>query len=75
MGDSYQQLLAEQQKFLYEAQNKEIDPEQYMNSRSTGTKIANAIGLLLGGISSGVLGGENPAMAAIKMHINNDIDA
>lgn len=55
--------------------NKEIDPNRYMNSRTTGTKIMNAIGLMLGGIGSGITGGENPAAAFIKDKINADIDA
>lgn len=54
---------------------KDIDPNHYMENRSTGTKVGQAFGLLLGGMSTGAHGGSNPAMDYINNQINRDIDA
>lgn len=68
-------LIAEQQHALKTWQEQpEINEGRLMANRSTGSKIANAIGLLAGGMSSGTLGGENPAVKAINENIARDID-
>lgn len=71
----YSKLNNERLGFVHDVDKLHVDPERYMNNRSTGAKIGNAIGLLLGGMSAGTLGGPNPAVVAINNHIERDIDA
>jgi hypothetical protein len=53
-----------------------IDPNNFWNTRSTGQKIAAAIGIALGGIGGGMSGhGGNTAMDVINKAIDRDIDA
>lgn len=52
-----------------------VDPDRYLNNRSTGTRIAQGIAMLIGGIGSGLTGQANPAMKFIDDSINNDIEA
>jgi hypothetical protein len=72
---AHQEITEKVNKVSQELLNKEIDPNRYMNSRTTGAKIMNAIGLMLGGIGSGITGQENLAASFIKDKINADIDA
>lgn len=71
----YQKLDEERQNLMHDVENNHIDPEHYMANQSTGAKIASSIGLILGGIGSGLTGGPNAAMEMLKMHVNNDIEA
>jgi len=77
--NTYQQTQKDdeaQLKTLFDGvKNSKVDPNRYWNNKSTGSKIAAGIGLLLGGISQGLGGGPNPAIAAINQHIQQDIDA
>jgi len=73
--NNYAQLDQERQNFQHDIQNGHIDPDRYLAHRSTGTKISNTIGLILGGIGSAITGQENPAMKLLKQHVDNDIDA
>lgn len=51
-----------------------IDPKHYQENMSSGSKVATAIGLLLGGISGGLNHtGINPAAEFLKDQINRDI--
>jgi len=52
-----------------------INPKQYVENMGAPKKIATAIGLILGGISAGRSGGQNPAMAFLENQINRDIDS
>lgn len=54
---------------------KDIDPNNYMKSLSGGQRAMTAIGLILGGIGSGLAGGENPAMQYLMKNVDKDIDA
>jgi hypothetical protein len=54
---------------------KDIDPNHYMENRDTSTKVGQAFGLLLGGMSTGAHGGPNPAMDYINKQIDRDIGA
>ena len=56
-------------------QNGHIDPNHYMANRSTGQKIAQAIGLFLSGIGSGMLHQENPMIKVLQSQIDNDIQS
>jgi hypothetical protein len=53
----------------------QINPNQYLENRSVGQKIANAFGLLAGGIKQGLIGGDNPAMTFMNNQIQRDIEA
>ena len=53
-----------------------IDPDRYMNSQSTGSKVGLAIGLLLGGLGQGLAQGkENRVLTMIQGKIKDDINA
>lgn len=55
--------------------NGMIDPNHLFNDQTTGQKMSTAIGLLLGGLSSGMTGQANPVMQFMNDQINRDIDA
>jgi hypothetical protein len=73
--DHYGELEKERQAFQQDIQNQHIDPKHYLSSMGTMSKISTGIGLLLGGMGSGVTGGENPAMTFLNKQIDRDIDA
>lgn len=52
-----------------------IDPNKYMHDKSTGQKIAAAIGIMLGGIGAGLTHGPNVGLGIIQKNIENDIEA
>lgn len=52
-----------------------VDPEHYFNSLSTGGKMRTAVGLILGGLGSGLTGQPNAALEMLNKHIDNDIKA
>lgn len=55
---------------------KEIDPERYWNSKSTGGKILATIGLALGSLGGGLTkSGQNIPLQMLNQSITNDIDA
>lgn len=51
----------------------EIDPHHFINSMSTGSKIATAIGIFLGGLGGG--GGANQVLDFVNKQIDRDIEA
>ncbi len=65
----------EQSVLQKKLQNGEVDPRRYFKNMNTGQRIASAIGLILGGIGSGL--GHTPNMAAEMMNkaVDNDIEA
>ena len=69
------ELQKERAALQKDVQDGHIDPQHYLNSRTTGQKISQAIGLFLGGIGSGLAGGENPAVKFIDSEIDRDIAA
>lgn len=69
------QLDQEGQAFLHDVQNGHIDPKHYLGDMSTGQKVATGIGLILGGIGSGLTGGENPVLKMLNSQIDRDIEA
>jgi hypothetical protein len=52
-----------------------INPERYMESKSSGAKMNTAIGLILGGIGGGITGQANPALDYINKQIDRDLEA
>lgn len=56
-------------------EDKKIDPQQYWNSKSAPGKVASIIGLILGGVGSGILRQENPALKYLNQQIDNDVKA
>lgn len=68
-------LEAERSNFVDDLNNGHIDPNHYMNSMGTGKRVATAIGLILGGMGSGITGGENPVLKFLNNQIDRDIDS
>lgn len=64
-----------QEALMSDYANGHINPNAYMESMGTGQRIKTAIGLLLGGISTGLGGKSNPAMDFLNAQIGRDIDA
>jgi hypothetical protein len=56
-------------------QDQKLDPNHYMNSLSTGGKIAAGIGMLLSGFGGGAAHQQSMAQQVIQNSINNDIEA
>lgn len=52
-----------------------INANHYMESKTAGGKVMSAIGLILGGIGSGLAGGENLAVKFLNQQIERDIEA
>jgi hypothetical protein len=68
-------IFAEVQEIQKELQTQKIDPNRVWGNKSTGGKIATAIGIILSGIGSGLTGGPNLAMQVIDGEIERDLDA
>lgn len=62
-----------QQDFLNDFGSGKIDPNHYMASKSDVGKVSTAIGLALGGLSSGLTGQPNPALEFLNKQIDRDI--
>jgi hypothetical protein len=58
-----------------EVEKGNIDPHQWWDQKSTGSKILTAIGMLFGGAGVGVSGHPELASQAINTAVNRDIDA
>lgn len=69
---AYQKRDAELERAFNE---KKIDPDRYYHNKSTGSRIASALGLILGGLGQGLVGGNNPAQEMIHNAIARDIEA
>ncbi len=74
-----QQIVQRAAQGDYELQkafeNKQVDPNHFWNSKTTGGKISAALGLILGGAGAGLTRGPNLAMDHINRMIEHDIDA
>lgn len=55
--------------------NGHINPRKYMDSMSTGGKLATGIGLILGGMGAGLTHGPNLAFKGLQDNIERDIQA
>lgn len=51
----------------------QIDPEHFVKNMSTGDKILNGLGLILGGMGAGLTGGPNLAFESMQRNIDRDI--
>lgn len=78
-ADAYHATLAQldqdQAKFNADHNNGMIDTDRYLKNMSTGGKIMTAIGLILGGMGSGLTHGPNLAFNYLQGQIDKDIDA
>lgn len=70
----YNDLNTEIKNTVQDIQDSHIDSNHYMNSKSTGSRIATAIGLILGGLGGGLLRQENPALKFLNQNIDRDIE-
>ena len=59
----------------YKESERELDPRRFWKNRSAYKNAMAGLGLLLGGISKGLVGGENPALRVIENAIAQDIEA
>jgi hypothetical protein len=69
-----QELDSERAALLNDYKNGHIDPNHYWSDKSTGGKVATAIGLILGGIGGGLTHQENPALKFLNAQIDRDVE-
>lgn len=74
-NDNIQQLSDYRQKFIKDFGDGHIDPKHYQGSMQAPQKVASAIGLILGGLSSGLTGQGNPALEFLNKQIDRDIES
>lgn len=68
-------LNGERQAFIDDYKNSHVDPNRFMNSKNVGQRVGTVIGLILGGMSAGITGGENPALKFLNQQIDRDIES
>lgn len=68
------QYKAKDDQFMNHLMETKIDPNRYVKSMSTGSKILSIIGTVLGGAAGGS-SGRNPGLDALNTSIGQDIDA
>lgn len=68
-------LLAERDAVAKDIADNKISASQYMDSKGTLGKVSTAIGLILGGIGSGLTGGSNVALDFLNKQIDRNLDA
>lgn len=73
--DLITQRMAGAQKLADDVMSQKLDPNHYWETRTTGQKISAAIGLLLGGIGSGLTKTPNYALQVIDKAIDRDVEA
>lgn len=69
------QIMQERQNIINDMQQNHINPNQFWEDRSTVGKIGSILGLVMGGIGSGLTGQENPALKLINAQIDRNIEA
>ncbi len=78
-ANHYQQsanaIDAERQAVQQDLKEGHIDPKRYWNSQTDVGKMSTAIGLILGGIGSGLQGGPNHAVEFLNKAIDRDVEA
>jgi hypothetical protein len=72
---TYQDLTADRNAQYHDWQQGHIDPEHYIKNMSTGHKIMTGIGLILGGMGSGLTHQPNLAFEFLNNQINRDVEA
>lgn len=73
--DQWNKLAAERKAMFADVGNGHVDPQKFIKGMSTGNKILTAIGLVVGGMGSGLTHQPNLASDYLDKQISNDIDA
>lgn len=77
--DQFKQTVQKQSdndaKFGQLLATKTVDPNHYLHNMGTGNKMLASIGLILGGVGSGLTGQPNAALGMLNKAIDNDIEA
>lgn len=60
---------------VHDLKEARINPDHYMESKSTAGKVSTAIGLILGGMGGGLTHQENPALKFLNAQIDRDIES
>ena len=68
-------FMGEYDNALNDFKNAKIDPQRFWNTRSDGQKVSALVGLVLGGIGSGLTGQPNQALQVIEKAIDRDFEA
>lgn len=71
----FQNNMKQDQQLMEAYMSKKIDPNQVINSMSTGKKVMTTLGLLFSGIGSGLTGQKNLALEMVNNAIARDLDA
>lgn len=74
-NETIARIDAEQAALQKSIMDQKIDPNRVWNSASTGSKVSAAIGMILGGLGSGLTGQPNAAIAMLDKIVSQDIDA
>jgi len=67
-------LNKHREEMINAIKEQKIDPKHFLSSQSAPQKVATAIGLILGGLSSGLIGKDNPALTFLNHQIDRDIE-
>lgn len=73
-SDLFQSFQKTDNALMHQYMSKQLDPNHYWDSKSTGSKIAGGLGMILGGLGQGSTG-HNYAMETINNAINRDMEA
>lgn len=74
-NDAWNEFKTERENLQKDIANSHVDPKRYVENMSTGKKISTALGLILGGIGSGLTHGPNMAANFLQKQIDNDMEA
>lgn len=73
---AHAQHFSEEMGHIYnDMKNGHINPNQFLENQSTGSKIATAIGMVIAGAGSGILHQENPVIKFLDSQIDRNIEA
>ncbi len=71
----YADIDKERKGLQSDIDNFHVDPNRYIHSKSTGSKIMTAIGLIIGGMGAGLTHTENPVDKYLQQMVSNDMEA
>jgi hypothetical protein len=74
-NESMGQINKEHDFIVNDIKSWKLDPNRMWNSRSAGEKVMASIGMILGGIGSGLTGQPNAALQVVQAQIDRDVDA
>lgn len=72
-GQKEWDLDVERENLMNDLKNGHVDPNHLFSTMGTGEKIRTALGLILGGMGSGLTGQPNAALELLNKKIDNDI--